>query len=191
MTLTSSRPARNGGCIKRSAKSVNYKLVLFSFYYLYVINIEMWNIEAAIQPYEKNSLESPVIVVPRIFFWTIHQDSFDGTSQRSTWRLAPLYPSISMTKCQSDQSLFQKERKQSRFRGSCFWGKPEEGFSCVGACARGFQKKPSHFPRCEDFGRLAMEAPTLSPSPHVICEGDWAVLKRGDVFKAVAVVKRR
>ncbi|XP_026524315.1 tRNA (adenine(58)-N(1))-methyltransferase non-catalytic subunit TRM6 isoform X2 [Notechis scutatus] len=36
-----------------------------------------------------------------------------------------------------------------------------------------------------------MEASPRSPSPHVICEGDWAVLKRDDVFKAVAVVKRR
>uniref|UniRef100_A0A8C5RRV7 tRNA (adenine(58)-N(1))-methyltransferase non-catalytic subunit TRM6 n=1 Tax=Laticauda laticaudata TaxID=8630 RepID=A0A8C5RRV7_LATLA len=36
-----------------------------------------------------------------------------------------------------------------------------------------------------------MEASRRSPSPHVICEGDWAVLKRDDVFKAVAVVKRR
>ncbi|KAK9411147.1 tRNA adenine58-N1-methyltransferase non-catalytic subunit TRM6 [Crotalus adamanteus] len=36
-----------------------------------------------------------------------------------------------------------------------------------------------------------MEASPRSFSPHVICEGDWAVLKREDVFKAVAVVKRR
>ncbi|XP_058037054.1 tRNA (adenine(58)-N(1))-methyltransferase non-catalytic subunit TRM6 [Ahaetulla prasina] len=36
-----------------------------------------------------------------------------------------------------------------------------------------------------------MEAPPRSPSRHVISEGDWAVLKRDDVFKAVAVVKRR
>ncbi|KAM6458788.1 tRNA (adenine(58)-N(1))-methyltransferase non-catalytic subunit TRM6 [Liasis olivaceus] len=36
-----------------------------------------------------------------------------------------------------------------------------------------------------------MEGAPRSASPHVICEGDWAVLKRDDVFKAVAVVKRR
>lgn len=41
-------------------------------------------------------------------------------------------------KCQSDQPLFSEERKRSRFRGSCFWGKPEEGLSWVGVCARGF-----------------------------------------------------
>ncbi|KAM3852823.1 tRNA (adenine(58)-N(1))-methyltransferase non-catalytic subunit TRM6 isoform 1-T1 [Vipera latastei] len=36
-----------------------------------------------------------------------------------------------------------------------------------------------------------MEASPRSSSPRVIREGDWAVLKRDDVFKAVAVVKRR
>ncbi|XP_062981377.1 tRNA (adenine(58)-N(1))-methyltransferase non-catalytic subunit TRM6 [Elgaria multicarinata webbii] len=36
-----------------------------------------------------------------------------------------------------------------------------------------------------------MEASPRPASPYAIREGDWAVLKRGEVFKAVAVVKRR
>ncbi|XP_026566137.1 tRNA (adenine(58)-N(1))-methyltransferase non-catalytic subunit TRM6 isoform X2 [Pseudonaja textilis] len=94
-----------------------------------------------------------------------------------------------MTKCPSDQPLFQKRGNKIASAARAFGENRKRAFPELAPVREDFF---SFFFFSASSGRVAnMEVPPRSPSPHVISEGDWAVLKRDDVFKAVAVVKRR